>query len=439
MQKWMKKPTMVKWHESLKTNSFVKKQLRGLFTYIRPIESVSCCKYTLTKFVPFGKFYTVLNQLFKLSLTKAAIHTTIAYAIIFYYFTIYSISTTAVDYLSRTGTKFKLPVYLTVLIIKIGMRVRTTNKLDGSVTGSTVCDTSIADIFHKLLNITHTEYLDIIKDSPFSSANSSKDFFSVRDKILAILTGSYATDQEGKFQTGDADELHFIMFSTFVYFPSLFHSSDRSVDCIEFSLDRSVSSFINIHRFRNSEFENCFVVNSHSIASINSGTQDEFAAFLRLFSPDFVQGSGTGSSLKDILPNDVLFDLSNLTSESCLELLFKLARADGSNNRNSFKPGNPDSKHGPRAGKTPGFKLNKSTYNKSRKPEEASDIDIEALSKFVSSIIYSILQRSQTNTDDINSIEVNGVPFYYKSFSKQPMHYRVVVPDYSFEPVIEYQ
>lgn len=303
---------------------------RKLHISVKPIETSSVCKFDNNMFVSFGRFYTILNQLHKLSTTRAYIHMTIAYAFIFHRFISVSITSQAAQYLSRVGTAYTLPLFLTVLIMKVGLEIRTTTLNEGGIKGFTHCKASISDVTMGLLTLSYDEYCKTISSSPFFTFSDKSDYDLVISKIRSTLpgfTGSF--DTEEGITLHNEEKLFHQMFGFYASVPSIFHIPERGFGMVDFKLERVVSKFINIHRFRNGSDYSHYVVNAHSISSLHDTSQAEFACFLRLFVPIFYQDMECKSSLDIILPNDVIFEISTITEEQALEYLFKITRSGG--------------------------------------------------------------------------------------------------------------
>lgn len=425
---------MMKWSNACSAFVFSKEK-KYLHIFVRPVEAYSNCSFDFTKFVSFGKFTTVLNQVFKLNTTKAAIHTTIAYSLIFYYFVPVCVTSAAANYLSRVGTVFTLPIFLSTLIMKVGLEVRTSTAEEGGIRGTTICSHNVHDVTHLLLTLDRQTFLSLIKDSPFSSVVSESDYKLVLMKIRSTLpefTGSYDAenkDDDSKEQPrfnivlSDSESLYFQMFGFFAVLPSIFHSTNFRLEVFDFKLERGVSRLVNIHRFRNTTFADQFIVNSHSIASIAETTKSEFACFLKLFSPMFYQDADLKINNTYLLANEVFFDLSAVTEEQALTYLFELTKISSSPNRKSTVKTQRGIANEPSITDLPVEEIVRKG-NKHRSKYFKTD-NIQQISNLVTSIVLDIL--SQSSLTSIDKLDLGSESIYY--YSPRTMKVPVVAPN----------
>lgn len=420
------KPAKVTWSNVRK--SFVwTTAVRKLHILIKPIETVSVCVFEVSSCVSFGKFTTILNQIYKLSTTRASIHTTISYCIIFYHFIFVCTTTAAANFLSRTSTVFNMPLFLSVLIMKVGLEVRTTTLAEGGITGTTKCNLTVTDVTRLLLTLDFEMYLKLIASSPFSSYNTQFDYEQVLAKIRSTLpefTGYF--DVESGVTLADEDKLFFQMFGFFTLLPSIFHNPAKSLETVDFSLERGYSKYINIHRFRNYVDETCYVVNAQSISTLHSSSQTEFACFLKLFNPAFFQDNTCLFGLNKIIPNDVLLDLSSITEEQALTYLFELTRTSSTG---SAKPTNNrrfnDSTVRPTRGTTNDdvndMEVSSEVKERRKKyKDKFLKIDNSVIDDIVGIVVSSILSklRSEQSTNFVSSFETGTGTVYYYSPNK---------------------
>lgn len=413
-----KMPAMATWSNVCQTFGFSGEK-RYLHIFIRPVDAYSHCVTKFEKFVSYGKFTTVLNQIYKLNTTKASIHTTIAYSLIFYYFIPACVSSAAANYLSRVSTVFALPLFLSTLIMKAGLEVRTSTTEEGGIRGTTECSHTVTDVTLLLLTLDFQKYLSLIKTSPFSSYTDKRDYNLVLLKIQSTLpgfTGCYDADKEGESAKStivldDTESLYFQMFGFFTVLPSIFHSSINRLEVYDFKLERGFSRLVNIHRFRNTLFADQFIVNAHSISGLADTTKFEFACFIKLFNPVFYQGEARLISNACLLANEVYFDLSAVTDEHALAYLFELKKVGGSSNG------------GPKVG-TRGGISNEHFADVTLTEEGAKNVkqyrdkflnnkNLKIISQMVTNTVLEIL--AQTQLASISKLDMGDSSIYYYS------------------------
>lgn len=414
--------TTNKWYRGFRPveSSTVKRYLN---ISIKSIETVSTCKLLFKNFVSFGKFTTILNQIYKLNTTKASIYTTIAYSIIFYYFVFLSAVGSTLVYLSKVGTTYTVPLFVSVILMKLGLNVRTVTSAEGGVRGNTVADVNIDVITLKLLELDFNEYCDLITASPFSSYSKMSDFEAVKAVIRATLSDfECTTDSEGcdDYILPDNDRLYAQMFGFFTILPSIFYNTQNRIETVDFNLSYGFSRYVNIHRFRNGSASSHYIVNAQSISSLHGTSQAEFACFLKLFKPDFYQGPTCAISLNMLLPNDVIFDLEAITEEQALIFLFELSKtrpSSPSQNRSSSSRSTVRPNRGTTNDRKFEAPLSGETLEKSKRFRDRylNKFDTTNLTYLIIDILYML--HNNGFLSNIGSIETNGKTIYYTSKS----------------------
>jgi hypothetical protein len=300
-------------------------------------------------------FLIALHKTFKLLNTKGTIVNSCIISVLFFCSFITAHTSRFVYWYSTQSIASEMPSFVLSAMVRIGMEVKSSNKVLGVVEGSISTDLSFNDLLKHFNGLTRDEWNLVLINTPFSSLTYDDHMWHLFQKqfhktVFPLIDGDDVILNNG--------------YNIVLTYLRMFRSiliNDNTCQFTTSKLSDTYSVHIGIYRFTLSHVPDMYHVNQFTLSSIGVASIEQFACFLRIFRPGFFSDPSHKSLFPFTLtPSQLPFELGHVILENAYLKYFsyELTSSNPVNNSPMRENGNKKFNSGKNFNKVSGKKSN---------------------------------------------------------------------------------